>query len=353
MNNIVTTKDLFSQDKVKSKFHELLGARAPSFITSVLQAVSSNAALKDADPHSVYHAAATAATLDLPINNNLGFAYIVPYRQWVDDGNGNQKQVSVAQFQLGYKGFIQLAQRSGQFKTISASPIYEGQLVEENPLTGFLFDFTKRPAEGTKVIGYAAYFRLLNGFEKTLYMPAETVGSHAKKYSKTYAKTGKGLWKDDFDGMAIKTVLKLLLSKFAPLSIEMQRGVITDQSVIKDSDTMDVDYVDNQNEIDQPEIDKEEERMRLMVNDCKSAKELTDLMEKYPDWPADLFTARAAELGNDKKEQAQADLARILHNKPIREKITKLEAQQEGVDSQDAKYLTLQEEIETLQKQLK
>jgi recombination protein RecT len=226
---ISTAKELFSQDNVKGKFQELLGKKAQGFITSVLQIVASNSMLVNADPYSVYNAAALAATLDLPLNNNLGFAYIVPYK-------------NLAQFQLGYRGFIQLAQRTGLFQTIAACPIYEGQIVEANPLTGYKFDFTKRDSD--KIIGYAGFFKLLNGFEKTLYMTKEELNKHGKAYSQTYKK-GMGLWETNFDAMATKTVIKLLLSKFAPLSIEMQRAVITDQAVINDVDTDDVTYVDN------------------------------------------------------------------------------------------------------------
>jgi len=233
-------KSFFDGNGVKQKFQELLGTKAQGFVTSVLQVCFSNDLLKNADPQSVYQAAAIAATLDLPINNNLGFAYIVPYR--------DREKGQIAQFQMGYKGFIQLAQRSGQFKTISASPIYEGQLVEENPLRGYQFDFSNKSSE--KVIGYAAYFSLINGFEKTLYMSVEELNKHGVKYSQT-AKKGFGLWKDDFNSMAQKTVIKLLLSKFAPLSIEMQKATVADQAVIKDAETMDVEYIDNSNE---PEI---------------------------------------------------------------------------------------------------
>lgn len=238
MENQLTTKGYFTQSNVRSKFEELLGKRAPGFITSVLQSVASNDMLNKADPATVFHAAATAATLDLPINQNLGFAYIIPYNSKQKDGSFRV----VAQFQMGYKGFIQLAQRSGQFKTISATPIYEGQLIEQNPLTGFEFDFT---VTSKKVIGYAAYFELLNGFQKIMYMTTEELKGHGKKFSKSFNK-GYGLWKDDFDSMATKTVLKLILSKFAPLSIEMTKAVISDQSVINDVETEDVTYIDNE-----------------------------------------------------------------------------------------------------------
>lgn len=237
METNLTVKNYFTQQSVRAKFEELLGKRATGFITSVLQAVASNDMLSKADPATVFHAAATAATLDLPINQNLGFAYIIPYN--LKQSNGSFKVV--AQFQMGYKGFIQLAQRSGQFKTISATPIYEGQLIEQNPLTGFVFDFT---VKSDKVIGYAAYFELLNGFQKILYMSNDDLKVHGKKFSKSFNK-GFGLWKDDFDSMATKTVLKLLLSKYAPLSIDMKTAVIADQSLINDVETEDVTYIDN------------------------------------------------------------------------------------------------------------
>lgn len=256
-------KTFFESQTIKNKFAELMGKRAPQFITSVLQIANSNALLRNAEPISIFNAAATAATLDLPLNNNLGFAYIVPYNEKVKGKNGAPDTwKNVAQFQLGYKGFIQLAQRSGQFLTISAALVYEGQLVEENPLTGFVFDWTKKQSE--KVIGYAAYFKLLNGFEKTLYMTTAELTKHGQKFSQTFKK-GFGLWKDDFDSMALKTVLKLLLSKYAPLSVEMQRAVIADQSEVVDYESGEVQYIDN------PEPTQEEkfEDAKIVVDEKK------------------------------------------------------------------------------------
>lgn len=292
MTNVATTpkqeltvRTLFAKDEVRNKFNEMLGKRAPQFITSVLQIVASNDLLKNADPHSVYHSAAVAATLDLPLNNNLGFAYIVPYNQKQKDGSYK----TVAQFQIGYKGFIQLAQRTEMFKTISAAPIYEGQLTEQNPLTGFVFDFTKRQSD--KVIGYASYFQLLNGFEKTLYLTIDELKSHGVKYSQTFKK-GYGLWKDDFDAMAVKTVLKLLLAKFAPLSVDMQKAVITDQALINDTEATDITYIDNT----EVEINKEEERIRLMIEDAKTLEDLEKISAHVGEGQLDLYTLKQDEL---------------------------------------------------------
>lgn len=286
----LTTKNLFAKDEVRTKFQEMLGKRAPSFITSVLQIVASNDLLAKADPHSVYHSAAVAATLDLPLNNNLGFAYIVPYNQKQKDGTWKQ----VAQFQMGYKGFIQLAQRSGQFQTIGAAPIYEGQLIEENPLTGFKFDF-KKAKVSDKIVGYASYFRLLNGFEKTLYMTVDELQKHGKKFSQTYKKDF-GLWKDDFDAMAIKTVIKLLLAKFGPMSVDMQRAVITDQAIINNEDASDITYVDNE----ETTLDKESERITLLIQDAKTLDQLNALSPHLKDEHLDIFTVKKDELTEKK-----------------------------------------------------
>lgn len=289
METTLTTKSLFAQENVRKKFEEMLGKRAPQFITSVLQIASSNELLAKADPMSVYNAAAVAATLDLPLNNNLGFAYIVPYNAKQKDGSYK----CVAQFQMGYKGFIQLAQRSGQFKTISAAPIYEGQLVEMNPLTGFVFDFTKKVSD--KVIGYAAYFALINGFEKTLYYTVEEINKHAGKYSQTYKK-GFGLWKDDFESMALKTGLKLLLSKFAPLSVDMQKAVLTDQGIIKNESATEIEYADHEEVL----IDKEAERIKLLIEDSKTPKELMTSLQGVT------LNAEQTELVNTKLEKLNA-----------------------------------------------
>lgn len=271
----VNAKTFFNQETVKKKFEELLGKRAPAFITSVLQIVNSNKLLINADPASIFNAAATAATLDLPINNNLGFAWIVPY-------------AGKALFQLGYKGFIQLAQRSGQFKSISATPIFEGQLVSENPLTGYEFDFKVK--KSNIPIGYVAYFKLLNGYEATLYMTIDELKEHGKKYSKTF---NNGVWQTNFDAMATKTVLKLLLSRFAPLSIEMQTAINVDQAVVNDNNTVDVEYVDN------TPVDKEFERLQLMIEDCKTISDLMALDETVKSYNSEELTAIYRQKSNE------------------------------------------------------
>lgn len=232
MSNIATTsvKSLLSQDNVKQKFTEILKDRAAGFTANLAIMVNNNAALQKCDPMTVISAAVIAASLDLPLDPNLGFAHVIPY--------GDK-----AQFQVGYKGFNQLAMRSGQYKTMGVTEIYDGELISENRLTGeYVFNFTAKKSE--KIVGYAAYFKLVNGFEKTLYWQIDQVDKHGKRFSQTYKK-GYGLWKDDFDAMAKKTVLKSLISKWGILSIEMQKAVKFDQGVVKDTETEDIEYIDN------------------------------------------------------------------------------------------------------------
>jgi recombination protein RecT len=291
MSNLV---QFFEQDKVKNKFAEMLGKRSQQFITSVLQIATSNEMLKNADPISVYNSAAVAATLDLPLNNSLGFAYIVPFNQKQKDGSWKQ----MAQFIIGYKGFIQLAQRSGQFLTISAKPVYEGQYTENDSFEGFSFNWKNKQSE--KIVGYAAYFKLLNGFEKTLYMSVEQLQKHGLKFSKTYSneKTRRSsLWENDFESMAQKTVLKLLLSKFAPLSIEMQKAVISDQAVINDAETEDITYVDNTDVV----IDENLVRVRKMIETAKTEKDLQQISEHVPTELDEFFTAKLEEVQSERK----------------------------------------------------
>lgn len=243
----MTAKLLFNKDEVKAKFQELLGKRSASFITSVLQIVASNKYLQKADPNSVYHSAAVAATLDLPLNNTLGFACIVPYNENYKDADGKWQKRQVAQFQIMYKGFKQLALRSGQFIAMNVTDVRQGEIKERDRLKGHIeFQWEKDEDKRNElpIIGYVSYFELLNGFSKTLYMTVKQLRDHAQKYSQTYQQN-KGKWVDDFDSMCRKTVIKLNLSKDAPLSIEMQKAIIADQGVIVDSETLDVNYADN------------------------------------------------------------------------------------------------------------
>jgi recombination protein RecT len=246
MENQVSIKGYFAKDGVQKKFQELLGKKSTGFITSVMQVVNSNNLLAIATPESVYNSAAMAATLDLPINNNLGFAWIVPYKENKKDANGVWQSKTLAQFQMGWKGYVQLAQRTGQYKAINVVEVYENQFKSFNRLSEELeADFTL-VGKG-EVVGFVAYFKLINGFEKTSYWSIEEVKAHGAKFSKTFS-SANGVWKENFNAMAKKTVLKNTLSKWGILSIEMQQATIVDQAVINDSETLDVEYVDAGND---------------------------------------------------------------------------------------------------------
>lgn len=262
-----TVVGFFQRDDVKNKFTEILGKRGNAYCSSVLTLVNQSDKLKACKPESVYMCALMAATLDLSINPSIGSAYIIPY-------NG------VATFQIGYKGIIQLAQRSGVFKTIDAKPVFEGQIIQDDEtFGGNKIQWSAKTSD--KIIGYAGYFSLLNGFEKISYMSLADIEAHGRKFSKTY---NSGPWKTDFEAMAMKTVLKLLLGKYAPLSVEMQMAQIADQSTIKDVDTLEVDYVDEGNavitvdelrELYQAKssklTDKEQIEATRIMNDCEES----------------------------------------------------------------------------------
>lgn len=218
MTDLATTaprvSGLLHQESVKKKFEEVLGKKAPAFISSIISAVSTNKALSECEPMSVVSAAGIAAAMDLPISPSLGLAHIVPYK-------------GVAQFQIGWKGFVQLAMRSGQYKTINLCIVYEGEVKNVDRFTGAMEFSGKRDSE--QVIGYLLYFKLLNGYEKYFYMTAEECFNHGKRYSRSF-ESPNGQWKNNFDAMALKTVCKLGLSKYGVLSIEMQTAMISDYS---------------------------------------------------------------------------------------------------------------------------
>ena len=217
-------KALLASPAIIKRLEEIIGKNTGSFCASLIQISNSNALLQRAEPNTVISAAIVAATLNLPINNALGFAYIVPF-------NNSKAGVVEAQFQIGYKGLIQLAMRSGQIKRLVTTEIYANQIISRNPIKGYEFDFDIQPEKHEPAVGYYAYMELVNGFIAEAYMSVEDVKAHAARYSQTYKK-GYGVWKDNFDEMAKKTVMKQLLSKYAPMSIELQRATLADQSVI-------------------------------------------------------------------------------------------------------------------------
>jgi recombination protein RecT len=229
--NAVSTLQGFNQllksDNIQNRFKAILKQKAPGFVSSLLTIVNNNKPLGKVatkNPQSILNAAAIAATLDLPINPNLGFAWIVPYGD-------------AAQFQMGWKGFVQLAQRSGQYTSMNAITVYKSQLIGWDCLNERLnLDLSQ---EQDEVVGFAFVFGLVNGFKKIAYMTKKELLTHGRRYSKAF---GSGAWQTHQDEMCIKTLVKMTLSKWGPLSIEMQTAHIADAGVVKDVEGLDVDY---------------------------------------------------------------------------------------------------------------
>lgn len=263
---IPALKSLLATEAIRKQMKSLLGDKAGHFMMAIVGVVEGTPQLQDCEPQSIINSAIASATLDLPIEKNLGYAYIVPYKD-------------KAQFQMGYKGYIQLALRSGQYKYINSIEIKEGELENYNLLTGefnfkFIEDINQRLE--AKTIGYASYIEFTNGFRNTLYMTKEQIENHAKKYSQSYGyDLSKGYsnsnWSKNFDSMALKTVLKLNLSKFGALSVSVQKALQIDGSSIKsisEEGTINVEYVDNTNEenkiIGDVELATNEEKLELL-----------------------------------------------------------------------------------------
>ena len=231
---------------------DVLGEKKNSFCSNLTSLVANNKNLQACEPVTLLYAGIKATALNLPLDSNLGFAYVIPY-------TNRRSGKSEAQFQIGWRGIVQLAIRSGQFKTINVTDVREGELKELDLLSGAMRFEANPNRDALPIIGYVAYFELVNGFSKSLYMTSSQIETHAVKYSQTYSSRdtrvkAESKWTTEFDLMAKKTVLKLLLSRYAPLSVEMQQAVKYDQSVIRDNDTP--DYVDNAEDAEAVEINE-------------------------------------------------------------------------------------------------
>ncbi|HEM6505061.1 TPA: recombinase RecT [Streptococcus suis] len=231
-NQLTTNHNsFFKSPAVKNRIEQVVGKRAEQFTTSLLSIISNNTLLAKATSESIMGAAMKAAVLNLPIEPSLGFAYVVPYNRKYKDGT-QWVTVNEAQFQIGYRGLIQLAQRSGQIRNIEHGVIYEEEFLGYDKMKGTL-KLTGDYVDSGVIKGYFASLELINGFYKMIYWPKEKVVDHAKKYSKTYDKKEGDFkpgtpWATEFDSMAIKTLVKELLSKYAPLSVEMQDAISAD-----------------------------------------------------------------------------------------------------------------------------
>lgn len=242
-SNLAVFNATITNPRTQEYLSQVLGEKKSSFVNNLTALVANNKALQECEPLTTMYAAIKATALDLPLDQNLGFAYVIPYKN-------NKEGKTEAQFQMGYKGYIQLAMRSGQFRTINVRDVREGEIVDEDFVSGEL-KFAKLPADKRNtapIVGFVAYFELANGFRKMSYWSVEELKAHGLRYSQTYSSKkdyirDNSKWATDFESMASKTVLKLLLAKYAPLSVEMQNAVKIDQAVIRDAQGS-LDYVD-------------------------------------------------------------------------------------------------------------
>lgn len=205
-------KGILNQQTIRAQLRNSLHENAGAFASSMIDLYSGDDTLQRCDPQAVAMECLKAASLKLPLVKSLGFAYVVPYK-------------NKPTFTIGYKGLIQLAQRTGQYRTINADAVYEGELAGRDKLSGKINLSGERRSD--KIIGYFAYFKLLNGFEKILYMSREEVVGWAERYSPSYS-SGSSPWKKEFDKMAEKTVLRRLIGKYGPMSMEMQTALAGD-----------------------------------------------------------------------------------------------------------------------------
>ena len=245
-----------SSDAIRARINQMVGSKdGPRFITAVISAVSVNPELSGCDHASIVSCALLGEALGLSPSPQLGQYYMVPYE---DKDRG-----LIAQFQLGYKGYIQLAIRSGYYKKINVLSIKEGELVKYDPLEEIievnLMD-DEEAREAAPSIGYYAMFEYHNGFRKAMYWSRAKMEAHALKYSKGYASdkrkgTAWTFWSKDFDGMAYKTMLRQLISKWGIMSIELQKAFESDTAVVNESGN--VQFVEESQDVPQLTQDTE------------------------------------------------------------------------------------------------
>lgn len=217
-------RDILDNANTKKLLQDSLKENAGAFSASVIDLYNSDTYLQRCDPRQVFGECLKAVSLKLPISKQLGFAYVIPYKK-----NG----VDIPQFQLGYKGMIQLCMRTGEYKYINADVVYEGEYQGADKLTGHVDLNGEKTSD--KIIGYFAYIETLNGFKKAIYWSKEKVTEHAKKYSKSF-NSSSSPWKSNFDAMAIKTVLRNLLSKYGVMSVEMANALQAEETLSEPSE---------------------------------------------------------------------------------------------------------------------
>ena len=278
MSNLVTNKPKFSvaiqSDTYKNLINNTLGDkdRASRFIASISSAVATNPSLQECDAGTILSGALLGESLNLSPSPQLGQYYLVPF-------NDSKRGCKVAQFQLGYKGYIQLAIRSGQYKKLNVLAIKKGELIKYDPLNeeievNLIEDEEER--ENAETIGYYAMFEYTNGFRKSLYWSKSKMEKHALKYSSGYkAKKGYTYWEKDFDGMAYKTMLRQLISKWGIMSIDMQQAVEKDMATINTDGTY--EYVDNEEDTIIEQEEPKEEAVEVQNENTENEVSMNEL----------------------------------------------------------------------------
>lgn len=246
MSNLKLFNQQITDVRTQAYLQSVLGEKKNEFVNNCTALVANNVNLQKCEPTTIMFAALKATALDLPLDQNLGFAYVIPYEN-------KKEQKCVAQLQFGYRAYVQLAIRSGQFKKINVTDVRQGELVGRDRRTGEMkFNWIEDEAarSDAPVIGYLGYFRLVNGYEKESYWSVEDLEKHGMRYSQTFGSKYENVrnqskWATDFDVMCRKTVLKLMLNKGdAPLSVQVQQAIKFDQSVIRDENDK-PEYIDN------------------------------------------------------------------------------------------------------------
>lgn len=272
-----------------SRFEEVLGARAPQFVSSLI-AIGNT--MPDVEPKSIIGSAMVAAALDLPIDKNLGFSWIIPYRK------GDRKY---AQFQMGYKGYIQLGMRSGQYARMNAVAINQEVFKGWDEVGEPVLDWDSYDPD-KEVWGYFFGFQLVNGFTKKAVWTKAKVIEHAKRYSQSY-RNDSDIWRDQFHAMAIKTVTSNTLRKWGPLSVQLQRAVSSDQAIIKDIDAVpELPELEDQ----KPEKPVLEHPEKAKQEQARKEKEEAAAQEALK---AEVAQAVKKQKEEEEKEEAEAGLA--------------------------------------------
>lgn len=250
LDKLKAIKEFIESPIIRADFDAILGKGAPGFIVGIIQLVSQDKQLQLADMQSLINAAIRAAMLGLPLDANLHLAHIYP---WKEQGTGK----IYAQFQIGWRGLVQLCQASDKYKTINVSDVRQGEYEGKDGLTG---DYTwkwnqdQAARASLPVVGYVSYFKLLTGFEKTVYWTIEELKEHAAKYSESFNMKG-GSWETDFPSMAKKTVLKDNLSKWGPKSTQLATAIEIDQAILTGPEGK-VEYLDNPTNQDEQKVRK-------------------------------------------------------------------------------------------------